>query len=133
MDGFSDSKEFKGMSVIEGNQEHRALYAHKLHTLWLHDPEKPEQFGYLSTYSIYYCRPLKHAYKIPENQVQPFNISTPDGEVLFAWHILPLALYTKHEALLIQDSFGLAENIEETTAFMLLATDPDSRLLINCP
>lgn len=64
--------------------------------------------------------------------MRPFNISTPDGEVLFAWHILPLALYIKHESLLSQEPVGLAENIEQTMAFKLLATDPDSRLVINC-
>jgi abhydrolase domain-containing protein 12 len=69
---------------------------------------------------------------VPENQVQPFSITTPDGQVLFAWHILPLALYTKHEALLTQEPAGLAEKIENTAAFRLLVTDPESRLVIYC-
>lgn len=68
-----------------------------------------------------------------ENQVRPFNISTPDGEALFAWHILPLALYTKHESFLSQERVGLAEDIEQTMAFKLLVTDPESRLVVYCP
>lgn len=64
--------------------------------------------------------------------MRPFNISTPDGEVLFVWHILPVALYTKHESFLSQESVGLAENIEQSLAFKLLATDPESRLIIYC-
>ena len=75
---------------------------------------------------------MSYAYKVSENQVRPFNISTPDGQVLFVWLIVPLALYTKHESLLSQESVGLAEKIEDTMAFKLLTTDPESRLVIYC-
>ena len=68
-----------------------------------------------------------------ENQVQPFTIPTPDGETLYGWHILPLALYAKHEEVLLQEPPGPSSHITQTQAFKLLSTDPESRLLIYCP
>lgn len=64
--------------------------------------------------------------------MQPFNINTPDGEVLFAWHVLPLAVYAKNEALLVDEPNGMPTNIEKTKAFKLLAKVPGSCLVINC-
>lgn len=73
------------------------------------------------------------AYESKENQVRPFNVTTSDGEVLFAWHVLPVALYTEHEKNLLEESEGLPMSIEKTRAFKLLTSDPESRLVINCP
>ena len=107
----------------------RAFYAHNVHTSWLHDPDKPEQFGFLSTIST-------QAFLVPVssgigNQVQRFHIRTPDGEVLWAWHILPLALYAGNERALIEQPVG-PEDYEKSPAFRLLAEDPESRLVIYC-
>ncbi|KAL8895420.1 MAG: hypothetical protein Q9207_008181 [Kuettlingeria erythrocarpa] len=66
-----------------------------------------------------------------ENQVQPFNFSTPDGESLYAWHVLPLAKYTANEKTLLDDPTGPAAHFTETAAFALLSKDPSSRLVIN--
>lgn len=68
-----------------------------------------------------------------ENQVQPLNFSTPDGETLYAWHVLPLAKYTANEKTLLDDPTGPAAHFTETAAFGLLSKDPSSRLVINCP
>ncbi|KAL8824712.1 MAG: hypothetical protein Q9191_004868 [Dirinaria sp. TL-2023a] len=66
-----------------------------------------------------------------KNQVQPFHVRTPDGELLYAWHILPLALYARHEKQLLNEPDGLPEDITRTQAFQLLTGDPESRLVIN--
>ena len=59
-------------------------------------------------------------------------MNTTDGEVLYAWHILPLALYARNEEALLNEPIGLSSNIEQNLAFKLLSTDPESRLVINC-
>ena len=64
--------------------------------------------------------------------MQPFNISTPDGEVLYAWHVLPVGLYARNEEALLEEATGPAEDVTRTLAFKLLAEDPESRLVINC-
>ncbi len=69
---------------------------------------------------------------MPGNQVQPFHLDTPDGEVLNAWHILPLAVYSKNEDSLLNEPRGLCPDMTQTHAFRLLSTDPRSRLVINC-
>lgn len=51
---------------------------------------------------------------------------------MFAWHILPLALYAQHEEVLVNEPVGFSENIQETEAFKLLERDRESRLVINC-
>jgi abhydrolase domain-containing protein 12 len=67
-----------------------------------------------------------------ENQITPFNFSTPDNELLYAWHVMPLGLYSKHEVDIIQQPSGCAEDITKTKAFDLLANDPEARLIISC-
>ena len=106
------------------------LYAHKVHTTWWDDINKPEQFGFASMFiSIpYSCSSLSS----PENQITPFNISTPDNETIYAWHVVPLGLYAKHEKALLSEPSGCAEDITSTKAFELLTKDPDARLIINC-
>ena len=70
----------------------------------------------------------------PENQVVPFSLKTCDGETLYAWHILPLSLYSQHEASLIEsvEGGGFCSDITETENFRLLREDPDSKLIISC-
>ncbi|KAI9783574.1 MAG: hypothetical protein M1816_001325 [Peltula sp. TS41687] len=82
----------------------RALYAHNINpSFWL-DPNDPERFGFLNT---------------------------PDGERLYAWHVLPIGLYTKHEGPLQSETFRTAENFTKTAPFRMLKGDPESRLVIN--
>ncbi|KAI9749671.1 MAG: hypothetical protein M4579_006784 [Chaenotheca gracillima] len=97
----------------ESLQRH-ALYLHKLNAGSWQDLNKPEQFGF------------------SKNQISPFNINTPDDETLYAWLILPIGLYAKHEDTLLAEPTGLASDITKTTAFDLLTSDPESRLVINC-
>merc|ERR1711939_501181 len=68
---------------------------------------------------------------IAKNQITPFNFSTPDGETIYAWHVMPLGLYAKHEYEILQQPSGCAEDITKTKAFQLLKNDPDARLIIN--
>lgn len=63
--------------------------------------------------------------------MQQFDISTPDGEVLWGWHVLPLTLYAENERAVTGQTNG-AEDYEKSWAFKLLAEDPESRLIIYC-
>ena len=67
-----------------------------------------------------------------ENQISPLYIDTPDGERLYAWHILPLGVYTRNEASLQKETFRTAGNFTKSDAFRILKEDPESRLVINC-
>lgn len=91
-----------------------ALYFHKVKLDWGIDINRPEQFGFAT------------------NQVSSFNLSTPDGETIYAWHVLPLGLYAKHEEEILQQEPGPVEDITTTTGFRLLSRDPEARLIINC-
>ena len=55
------------------------FYLHKLPIWWRQKLDVPESFGFL------------------HNQVLPLHIPTSDGETLYAWLIVPLALYLKNE------------------------------------
>lgn len=63
--------------------------------------------------------------------MQHLDIRTPDGEVLWGWHILPITLYAENEKALTEGHFE-AKDYEESWAFRLLAEDPESRLIIYC-
>lgn len=94
---------------------HSALYAHKVNTLFWHDIDDPTEFGF-----------AKH-------QVTPFNVQTSDVEILYAWHVLPLDVYTRNEAALKEESRPnpVVEDVTSTLAFQLLRS-PDSRVVISC-
>ena len=64
--------------------------------------------------------------------MKPFNIITPDNETIYAWHVMPLGLYAKHEYDILREDSGCAEDITQTKAFHLLKNDPESKLVINC-
>ena len=70
--------------------------------------------------------------KLTENQVRPFHINTSDGEMLYGWHILPVALYTRHEATLVQEEHPVVKPFESSKGFQLLSDDQESRLVISC-
>lgn len=95
-----------------------ALYAHKINTLFWHDIDNAEQFGFA------------------KGQVTPFTIPTPDGESLYAWHILPLDSYLRNEKALIETAerpHGPVEDITKTLPFDLLSsTQNPARVVINC-
>ncbi|KAK4552211.1 hypothetical protein LTR86_010565 [Recurvomyces mirabilis] len=92
-----------------------ALYANKINTLWLGDDlNEPEAFGFA------------------HHQVTPFNLRTPDGETLYAWHVLPIDTYTRYEkALKAEDRpHGPVDDFTTTSAFKLLTEDPAAKVVV---
>jgi abhydrolase domain-containing protein 12 len=65
------------------------------------------------------------------NQATPFSIKSTDGETLYAWHILPVELYRKHELALIAEPSGFVSDITSRLAFKLLRDDPNTRLILH--
>lgn len=83
------------------------MYANKVHSGFWYNVDEPESFGFA------------------KGQVRPFNLSTPDGEVLYGWHILPINIYAQHEP-----DLGSADpTINSRT---LLENDPNARVIVNC-
>ncbi|KAL3474667.1 Alpha/Beta hydrolase protein [Aspergillus californicus] len=91
-----------------------ALYLNQLNpTLW-EDVNLVESFGFLKT------------------QVQPFNLVTPDNETIYGWHLLPLHLCREHEAELdVEKPAGPESDYTTSSAFRLLANDPNSRIVVS--
>ncbi|PLB38720.1 alpha/beta hydrolase [Aspergillus candidus] len=91
-----------------------ALYVNKINPVLWQDVNQVEKFGFLKT------------------QVQPFNLTTPDNESLYTWHLLPLHLCREHEELLnAHEPSGPAEDYTQSPAFRLLADDPNARVVIS--
>lgn len=80
---------------------------------WFKDLDVPETFGFL------------------RNQATPFSIKSSDGETLYAWHILPVELYRKHELALIAEPSGFVLDMTSRLAFKLLRDDPEARLILH--
>ncbi|KXS93625.1 hypothetical protein AC578_4212 [Pseudocercospora eumusae] len=89
------------------------VYLHAIQMTWFKDLDVPELFGFL------------------HNQVTPFEIKSAGGETLYAWHVLPLGLYRKHEHELLAEPSGLIPDITSSLAFRLLRDDPEARLAIH--
>ncbi|KAI0169427.1 alpha/beta-hydrolase [Hypoxylon sp. FL1284] len=88
------------------------LYVHRLNTLFWHDLDKPEYWGFA------------------RNQVTPFSLTTVDDESIYAWHILPLPTYLGHEDELQAQKPGFSDDVAKTVSFKLLRDDPEARLVI---
>ncbi|KAH6657091.1 Alpha/Beta hydrolase protein [Truncatella angustata] len=88
------------------------FYAHKINTLFWHDIDKPEEWGFA------------------RNQVTPFSIGTADGETLYAWHIMPLPIYLRNEDRLQAEPHGFVKDFTSTESFKILREDPNARLVI---
>ncbi|KAI0468562.1 Alpha/Beta hydrolase protein [Xylaria cf. heliscus] len=88
------------------------FYAHRLNTLFWHDLDKPEYWGFA------------------KNQVTPFTLVSGD-ESLYAWHVLPLKSVLKHEDRLQTTPVGHSDNITATESFKILKEDPDAQLVIS--
>ncbi|KAI5370226.1 Putative alpha/beta hydrolase-1 [Septoria linicola] len=85
-----------------------ALYANKFNTLKWRDVHDGTPHGFAS------------------NQVTPFNLSTADGETLYAWHILPLDQYARHEKAIRAEQRpldGPVPDFTQTTAFKVLRSN----------
>ncbi|MCJ1363460.1 hypothetical protein MMC16_002567 [Acarospora aff. strigata] len=102
---------FLALLIIPSLQDH-VIYLHRITLTWFQDVNVPEQWGFL------------------RNQVTPFHLTTPDGEILHAWHILPLETYCKNEKALRYEPAGLCHDIKERLGFRLLKDDPDAQLVI---
>ncbi|KAJ5950296.1 uncharacterized protein N7479_008709 [Penicillium vulpinum] len=101
-----------GLLTTSTFQSH-VVYLHAIQMTWLKDLNIPESFGFL------------------RNQVTPFSIRTTDGEWLYAWHILPVELYRKHEMPLIEEPVGFVSDIKSRLGFQLLRDDPEARLILH--
>ncbi|KAK5687571.1 hypothetical protein LTS10_001710 [Elasticomyces elasticus] len=89
------------------------VYLHAIQMTWGKDLNFPEIFGFL------------------HNQVTPFNIKSCNRETLYAWHILPIGLYHKHEKDLLTESSGFVDDVSDRLAFQLLRDDPEALLVIH--
>ncbi|KAF2771256.1 abhydrolase domain-containing protein [Teratosphaeria nubilosa] len=89
------------------------VYLHAIQRTWFMALNVPEIFGFLY------------------NQVTPFYIRSAGGQSLYAWHVLPVELYRRHEQELVSEPSGLASDISSRFAFGLLRDDPDARLVIH--
>ena len=101
-----------GLLTTSSFQAH-VVYLHKIQMTWFKDLNVPESFGFL------------------RNQVTPFTINSSDGGSLYAWHILPLELYRRHESRLTAEPSGCVSDLTSRLAFKLLRDDPDARLVIH--
>ncbi|TGJ82148.1 hypothetical protein E0Z10_g6599 [Xylaria hypoxylon] len=102
---------FIGLLTIPVLQD-QVIYLHGVTLTWFQDVNIPEQWGFL------------------RNQVTPFFLTTPDGESLHAWHILPLELYRQNQEALSAELRGLALDVKERLSFKLLRDDPSSLLVL---
>lgn len=102
---------FIGLLTLPDLQDH-VIYLHRVTLTWFQDLNVPEQWGFL------------------QNQITPFQLKTPDGELLHAWHVLPLDVYRQHQNELIAQPTGLADKPEETMALNLLRNNPTAKLVL---
>ncbi|KAK2868044.1 hypothetical protein FQN49_003210 [Arthroderma sp. PD_2] len=89
------------------------IYLHKIQMTWFKNLDTPELWGFL------------------HNQATPFFIKTPDGHSLYAWHILPLELYRRHEQELTVEPSGFVSDFPSRLVFKLLRDDPEARLVLH--
>ncbi|KAH0346662.1 alpha/beta-hydrolase, partial [Aureobasidium melanogenum] len=89
------------------------VYLHAIQMTWGKDLDIPEVFGFL------------------HNQVTPFSIESASGQSLYAWHILPVELYQKHEHKLLAQPPGFSSDITSNLSFQLLRDDPEAILVIH--
>ena len=103
---------FLGLLTTTWFQAH-IVYLHAVQMIWSKDLNVPEIFGFL------------------HNQVTPFNIRFGGSKTLYAWHILPVGLYRKHEQQLLAEPTGLIPDSTSSLALKLLWDDPEGRLIIH--
>ncbi|KAF2023339.1 alpha/beta-hydrolase [Setomelanomma holmii] len=102
---------FVCLLTVRKFQDH-VIFLHRVRLTWNQDVNVPEQWGFL------------------RNQVTPFNLKTPDGETLHAWHVLPLKTYRRHQKELVEEPTGLCTDIEGRLSFKLLRDDPTAQLVV---
>lgn len=102
---------FISLLTVPTLQDH-VIYLHRVTLTWFQDVNIPEQWGFL------------------RNQVTAFRLTTPDGESLHTWHILPLETYRQHQKDLREEPTGLSKDITKRISFKLLKEDPHARLVL---
>ncbi|KAI0203479.1 Alpha/Beta hydrolase protein [Astrocystis sublimbata] len=88
------------------------FYAHRLNTLFWHDLDKPEYWGFA------------------KNQVTPFTLTSGE-ESLYAWHVLPLRSFLGHEDRLQSGPGGHCSDITTAESFKILKEDAEAQLVIS--
>ncbi|TLD05737.1 uncharacterized protein PgNI_08486 [Pyricularia grisea] len=104
---------FLGLLAVPAIQRF-ALYANRVSTLLFTNLDEPERWGFA------------------KNQVTPFKLKVPDGEVLYGWHVLPLRTYASHENVLLKRPRGCSDDFSTTDAFRILKDDPEAKVVISC-
>ena len=98
---------------------------------WWQDANKPQKWGFACLF-ILRCHSTAVLTLIVVNQVTPFNISTSDTEHLYAWHVLPLPIYSQHEDQLLKQPAGFCDDISKSESFRILKDDPDAKVILYC-
>jgi len=98
--------------------------------MWIKDVMHPESFGFASRPNVTVVKQCQRLTRLGR-QVTPFNISSPDGETLFAWHMVSLGAYVAHEDEFTAEPAGIRSNLRETVGFKILQNDPEARVIIN--
>ena len=101
-----------GLLTTSWFQAH-VVYLHAMQMTWGKDLSQPSVFGFL------------------HNQATPFEIPSAGGHALFAWHVLPVGVYRRHEQALLAEPSGLVQDITTRLAFSLLRDDPEALLVIH--
>ncbi|KAK3368341.1 Alpha/Beta hydrolase protein [Podospora didyma] len=92
--------------------QNQGIYLNSIRLTWFQDVAVPEQWGFM------------------HNQVTPFTLQTPDGEILHAWHILPLGLYLLYETELLDEPSGIVPDVTKSLGFKILREDPEALLVL---
>ncbi|KAL8358742.1 hypothetical protein RB601_009894 [Gaeumannomyces tritici] len=94
--------------------QRNAVYAYRINSLLWSNVNKPERWGFA------------------KNQVTPFWINVPGSESkVYAWHVMPLNVYAKHEERLLKQAEGPHEDFTHTETFKTIKADPNSRVVIS--
>lgn len=64
------------------------------------------------------------------NQVTPFHLTTPDGEMLHIWHVSPGKAYRQHQNELCSEPTGRCQDIKGGLSFTLSKDDPTAQLVV---
>lgn len=99
--------------VLTPGAQRLILYSTRASTLLWDDLYRPQDFGFA------------------KGQAVPFNVTTPDGETLFAWHILPMNLYQQHEADLRAEYEEGNVPYSQSLAFKLAHEDLQAKVVVS--
>ena len=61
-----------------------------------------------------------------------FHLPTEDGELIHAWHVLPLPVYRQHEEILQAQPTGHCADVTTSESLRILRDDPSAKLIVYC-